>query len=261
MTSPSPVSGATAWAGLEDIPAGVAELRSGPEWAAHLSTATDILWAATMRRWRGDTLTETVTLRAAPSRQAGGWAYDRSWGHCPCCAGVTALGLPRWGSGAHRHVAPYRVRLPRPDVVDVTEVLVDGAAFTGWELDGSWLARTDDRPWRVCGDRTEVTYTFGRPPPEGGKAAVIELAVELARSAAGDGTDQACRLPQRMQSVSRQGLTYEALADLDFLDAGLTGLTGPDMWIKSVNPSGRTQEAAVWTPDAPKARRKRGSNP
>lgn len=248
-----PVSGGVAWAELDDIPAGVAEMHDPQTWSGHLATATDILWSATQRRWRGAEFTETAVLRAAPGR--GRWPYDSSWGHDPSFAGYTALGLPRW-TGSRQRVAPYRVRLPRPDVTGVLEVRVDGTAFTAWELDGSWLARTDDRPWHVIGDRTHVTYTFGRPPPEAGKAAVIELAVELGR-ASSTNPDQACKLPQRVQSVSRQGITYEALADLAFLDQGLTGIVGIDAWIRSINPAGRSQEAQVWSPDISVARRRR----
>lgn len=253
MTAPAPVSGCTAWAGLEDLPVGPADLHDPQTWCGLLATATDILWSATQRRWRGPELTETAVLRAAPGR--GHWPYHPSWGHDPSFAGYTALGLPRW-TGSPQRVAPYRVRLPRPDVTGVDEVRVDGAAFTAWELDGSWLARTDGRPWHVINDRTEVDYRFGRPPPEAGKAAVIELAVELGR-ASSDNPDQACKLPQRLQSVSRQGLTYTALDAAEYLNEGLTGITSVDLWLRSVSPSGRAQEATVWSPDLPKARRKR----
>lgn len=258
MTAPAPVvSGCTAWAGIEDLPSSVADLHDPQTWCGYLTMSTDILWSVTGRRWRGDPLTETAVLRAAPSRRGGGWAYDTSWGHCPCYGGITANGLPWWG-GARRHVSPYNVRLPRTDVTAVTAVLIDGQPFTGYELDGSWLERSDDRPWQVCGDRTEVTYTYGRPPPEAGRTAVVELAVELGRGAS-DNPDQACQLPKRLQSVSRQGLTYSQLDNLEFLDQGLTGLTSVDLWIRSVSPSGRTQEATVWSPDLSVARRRRGS--
>lgn len=247
-----PVSGGVAWAELADIPAGVAEMHDPQTWTGHLATATDILWSATQKHWRGASLTEDAVLRAAPGR--GRWAYHSSWGHDPSFAGFTSSGLPRW-TGSRQRVAPYRVRLPRPDVTAVELVLVDGVEFAAWELDGSWLARTDGQPWHVINDRTVITYTFGRLPPEAGKAAVIELAIELGR-ASSDNPDQACQLPKRLQSVTRQGLTYQALDSLDFLDQGLTGLTSVDLWIKSVNPNGRTQAASVWSPDLPVARRR-----
>lgn len=253
----APVSGCSAWAGLEDLPASTAEMHSPQDWCRYLAMATDILWAATGRRWRGPSTTESAVLRAARPRVGeAGWPYDESWGHCACFAGVTADLAPAWAVGPYQHAAPTSVRLPRPDVTAVESVLVDGVAFDGWELDGSWLSRTDGRGWAVCGERTVVAYAFGREPGEGGQAACVELAVEIGRDASGS-PDRACRLPRRLTSVTRQGVTFAALDKLEFLDKGLTGLLTVDMWIKSVNPRGRAQSATVWSPDLPRARRQR----
>lgn len=259
MTSPAPVSGCSAWAGPEDIPAGTADLHSPQQWCGYLAMATDILWASTGRRWRGETLTEDVVLRGAPPRAGeGSWPYHSSWGHCPCYGGLAGPGQPRWVDGPYRHAAPASIRLPRRDLVDVTEVLVAGEVFEEWQLDGSWLGRTDGRGWSVCRDSTEVTYRFGRPAPDAGRAAVVELAVEIGRGASDD-PDQACSLPKRVQSVTRQGITFAALDNFELLEKGWTGLASVDMWIKSVNPKGRAQAATVWSPDLPVARRKRGT--
>lgn len=259
MTSPAPISGCTAWAGPDDIPSGPADLHSPTQWCAYLAMATDILWASTGRRWRGDTRSEDVVLRGAPPRAGeGSWPYQSSWGHCPCFAGVTAAGLPRWADGTYDHRAPVAVRLPRRDVVAVTEVTIGGEAFEAWRLDGVWLARTDGRGWSVCRDLTEVTYDFGRPPPDAARAAVVELAVEIGRGASED-PDQACALPKRVQSVTRQGITFAALDNFELIDKGWTGLANVDLWIKSVNPRGRAQEARVWSPDLPVARRNGGT--
>jgi hypothetical protein len=254
----SPVE-CTAWAAYEDIPESSASMHSPAQWCGFLETATDVLWAATGRRWRGATLTETVALRAAPPRAGeGAWPYHSSWGHCPCYQGLTADWWPIWAGGTLRHTAPAAVRLPRSDVVAVTSVLLDGAPFTSWALDGNWLARTDGGTWPMCRDRTSATYTFGRTPPEAGRLACIELAVELGR-AASTNPDRACQLPRRLQSITRQGITFAALDDLEFLDKGLVGIYSIDVWIRSVNPKGRTQEARVWTPDIPVARRTVGT--
>jgi hypothetical protein len=243
------------WADYDDLPCRVVELHTPADWERYLAMATDVLWSATGRRWRGAVLTEDAVLRAAPPRAGeGSWPYHSSWGHCSCYAGMTTDGWPSWATGSYRHAAPAAVRLPRPDVVAITAVTLDGAAFTDWALDGSWLARTDGQTWPVCRDRTSVTYTFGRTPPDAGKAAAVELASELGR-AASNNPDQPCQLPKRLQSVSRQGISYAVLDDLDFLDKGMTGLFSVDLWIKSVNPKGRMQEATVWSPDLPRAHR------
>jgi hypothetical protein len=158
-------------------------------------------------------------------------------------------------AGFARHFEPAAVRLPRSDVTAVTEVLLDGAPFTDWRLDGSWLARTDGLTWPVCRDRVSVSYQFGRPPPDGGRVACITLATELGRFASPE-PDQPCQLPRRLASVTRQGLTYAALDDMKFLDDGLTGLYSVDSWLRSVNPKGRSQAARCWSPDIPMGTRR-----
>lgn len=254
MTTPS---GCSAWAAVEDLPAAVLELHDDTTWCTYLGMATDILWAATGRRWRGAVLSESVVLRAAPSPPDTGfdtstrWAWHASWGSC--CFGGWGPAGPRWlPSDAHHE--PRAVRLPRPDVVSVTSVTVDGDAFAAFELDGSWLSRTDGWGWPVCRDRVTVAYQYGREAPSGGRSACVELAAEIGRSASSQ-PDRASLLPRRVQTVTRQGITFAALDDLEFLDKGLTGLTTVDLWIRSVNPKGRARRAAVWSPDLPYARR------
>jgi hypothetical protein len=226
-------------------------MHSAVEWHGALSMATDILWAATGRRWRGGGRIGEAVLRAAPPRAGeGSWPYHRSWGRCACFDGGTLLDL-RWRK-LTTHFEPVAIRLPHPDVTAVTTVLVAEQQFDAWRLDGAWIARTDGRGWQMCRDRTVVTYTYGIDPPAGGRRACVELAVEIGRSWA-DKPDRECRLPTRIASVTRQGVTYEA-AELDYLDDGLTGITDIDLWIRSVNPYGRKQTATVWSPDIPRAR-------
>jgi hypothetical protein len=246
--------GCSAWAQVDDIPQGVAELHSPVEWCGYLGMATDILWGATGRRWRGGPLTAEVVLRAAPPRAGEpGWPYSKSWGRCACYAGYGLYG-PQWADPTrYQHYEPVSIRLPHPDVVAVTVVAVDEAPFTGWRLDGAWLSRTDGDGWSMCGDTTTATYTYGRQPPDAGRLAVVELAVELGRAASPD-PDQPCALPKRLQSITRQGISFAALDDMAFLDEGLTGLYAVDLWIRAVNPYGRKQSARVWSPDLPRAR-------
>lgn len=242
MTAPASCQ---AWASLDDLPAGVVDMHPPQQWCAYLGIATDVLWSATGRRWRGASLTAEVSLRAAPPRAGeSGWPYHSSWGRCGCCAGT-----------AGTHAAPTAVRLPHGDVTAIVSVTIDGAPFTGWQLDGGWLSRTDGQPWPVCGDRTVVVYRYGKLAPDGGRYACVELAVELGR-AGSSSPDQPCQLPKRLQSVTRQGISFAALDSMEFLDDGLTGLYSVDLWIKAVNPHGRRQTASVWSPDIPRARKR-----
>ena len=254
MTSPC-----SAWATYADLPAEPSRMFSPAEWCGFLSTATDILWASTGRRWRGANLTETVALRAAPPRAGeGSWPYHSSWGNCPCYLGegYGSVGwFSQWRCDYGRHMEPAAVRLPRSDLTGITSVLLDGGTFTSWALDGSWLARTDGLSWSVCGDRTSVTYAFGKLPPIAGVGACVTLAVELARYASPD-PDQACTLPRRLTSVTRQGISFAALDNMQFLDDGLTGLYSVDAFIRATNPKNRMQTATCWSPDIAMARRR-----
>jgi hypothetical protein len=248
------VSGCSAWASTADLPSTVLDLHSPVQWCLYLEQATDILWSLSGRRWSGPPVSATAVLRAATPRMGEpGWPYHQSWGQCACYLGTAILG-PQWSLDVHSHHEPVSVRLPHDDVTTISTVTVDGAAFTAWQLDGSWLTRTDGRGWPACHDRATVAYLHGRPPPRGGVAACVALAVELGRAGSSN-PDKACSLPQRLQSVTRQGISFVALDDMSFLDGGLTGVYAIDVWLRSVNPKGRAQAARVWSPDIRRARR------
>lgn len=252
MTTPS---GCSAWAQVDDLPTSAVGLHDEAQWCGYLAMATDILWAATGRRWRGGPLAAEAVLRAATPRPGeAGWPYSRTWGRCGCNAGASASG-PRWADTPHGHHEPVAIRLPHPDVVAVSAVTVDGQPFVGWQLDGAWLTRTDGHGWSMCRDTTVVTYTYGRPPPDAARMACVELAVELGIAGADDPGEHRCRLPMRVQSLTRQGITYEAIDSATYLDEGLTGITSIDLWLRSVNPYGRRQAAQLWSPDIVRARR------
>lgn len=221
----TPDAGPAPWAGVHHLPVDVQPLLPVDEWAGWLRVATDVLWAATGRRWR------------TPTEETAAIHLDR----CEC--------LPARGGWAGGAVAA--VRLPRGDVTAVVAVTVDGAPFTAWRLDGPWLHRTDEYGWPGRG-RAVVTYRYGRRPPLAAQRMVAKYAAELGKGASGSG-DVTCALPDRVTSVTRQGLTYAL--DADLLDKGLTGLTAVDAWIRSVNPGGLSRPARVWAPAPAIARR------
>jgi hypothetical protein len=98
----------------------------------------------------------------------------------------------------------------------------------------------------------EVTYTYGTPPPTAGKAAARILATELVKLYEGDDT---CALPQRVTSVSRQGVSYTLLDSQDFIDELRTGIYAIDLFLKTANPDKARARARVFSPDVSKARR------
>jgi hypothetical protein len=122
------------------------------------------------------------------------------------------------------------LRLPGP-VASVTQVVEDGIILdpASYYVVGSGIARTDGAAWSPCG--LEITYVRGTAVPVGGQQAAGLLARELALASC---RDKACQLPQRLQTVSRQGVTVAMLDSFDDIDKGHTGIWSIDSWIASV---------------------------
>ena len=147
------------------------------------------------------------------------------------------------------------IRLPGP-VSSVTAVTIDGAVLdpSAWRLDGARLVRTDGQHWPNCQDMSlplgqpgtwSVDYQRGLPVPAGGQVAAGTLASELAKAACGD---TSCKLPSRLQTITRQGVTMAMLDDFSrSLEKGYTGIWVVDSWIASVN--GPRPAAVVMSPD------------
>jgi hypothetical protein len=97
-----------------------------------------------------------------------------------------------------------------------------------------------------------VTYNIGvEVPPELNYAAGL-LACEIAKSMIGD---TSCALPDRVQSVARQGVDITFFDPIAFANEGLTGLPFVDMVIRSLNPNRLQSAPRVWSPDLPVIRR------
>ena len=150
-----------------------------------------------------------------------------------------------------------QIRLPGPVyAIPITGVSQDGAVVpaSSWRVDnGIWLVRTDGVCWP---DRQDfdvdsgagtlfVTYIKGLPVPSVLQRAAGELACEWAKSCQG----QACRLPQRVQSVSRQGVSVQMVPIDVLLKNGFTGVTTVDQVIRNFNPTGLTGDMRIASPD------------
>jgi len=264
MTAPDPVDVppaptsavlCAAWASPADVPESRRDLLSGPEWDRVLMVASEILFYLSGSQWFGNGCEESVTLRSRPPAPGtGSWPYSGTWGHCSCwSSGSIVAGYlypPAPGVWIGTHLAPMAIRLPRQHVT-VTSVQVNGQPFTDFRVNGAgWLERTDGRGWNVCGDVTQVAYTFGAPPPVSGVQAAVELAVELALA---QSNSSECRLPRRVQTITRQGVSMTMLDAQEFLKEGRTGLYFVDLFLITVNPAGLRRNASVWSPDLPTA--------
>lgn len=144
-------------------------------------------------------------------------------------------------------------------VAEVVQVLVDGQVVDpdAYRVDnGTLLVRTDGGQWPLrqdlaappsSPDTFAVTYMQGTALPRGGMVALRALMIELHKGLCGT---PGCRLPSKVTSVVREGVTYSMMDDPTvLLDAGLTGISEVDVWLRSVNPHGTRTRMAVWSPD------------
>lgn len=240
------------WATPSDIPDTVKASMglSDQQLLGPLLRASEILWMLAGRQWYGEGCSEVATLKSIPSN--GTWPYHKTWGDCGCWA---------WGGDLltrlafRRHIPmPDAIRLPRSPISEILSVTVDGVALAANEYElarNGWLRRVGD-VWDTCAGLTVVTYSFGEPPPAGGRDAAATLAVELAKDQYGL---EGCRLPKRTTSVARQGVTITMADPAEFLKQGKTGIMSVDLWLSAVNPQARPRRGGVWSPDVPTTRR------
>jgi hypothetical protein len=137
-------------------------------------------------------------------------------------------------------------------VQSITSITIDGAVLTptAYRVDErTILVRQDGSCWPRCQDMNlpagqvktwTVDYMRGRLIPAALLAAQGVLACEIAKACVG----APCRLPQRMQSLSRQGVTVQFVQPSAYIDRGLTNLPDVDMAIAQANP-GRLQRAPI----------------
>lgn len=215
-------------------------------------TASYLLWALSGRKYSG---TETVTekyecpARYSPSlRQLqdpglfavepfmrDGVIYNRA---CPCAGAI---------NGTHT-----RLRLKGRPVRHVSRVVQDGVEVNPSKyqlVNAAVLQAAPGASIDLCG--AEVTYTYGTEPPTAGRRAARHLATELTKSFSGED----CDLPERVTSVSRQGMSVTVIDPQDFLDDLRTGLYSVDLFLKVANPDNARKPARVFSPDLPRVSR------
>lgn len=222
--------------------------------------ATYVMWALTGRRYGLCVMSvRPCDVITDPSYQTygvlwdsgggGGWQFmpyldtGGRWNNLICPGGQCRPASEVWLPGPVAGIAEVRVN----------NALVDPAAYR--VDDQSYLVRQDGGAWPVSQDygvdstsstsTFVVTYARGVPVPAAGAAATGVLAVEFLKACVGS----ACRLPARVSSLTRQGVSMQA-AQTTIKD-GMTGINEVDNWIYSVNPYKRAQATRVYSPDLP----------
>lgn len=221
-----------------------------------IQVASHLLWAMSGRKYTGETVvTEryTCTLRnnrMGPSTKTnspvlfGGDVYNIPTGDFDEYSELTADGIS----------PDSRIKLRGRPVTEVISMrnrhgkIMDPSSY--YLVDHSTIHVRAGTPWTPC--NTEITYKYGIPVPAAGKMAARKLAIEFARLWQGD---EMCELPQRVTSVSRQGVSYTILDNQEFIDELRTGLYEIDLFLKVVNPDNARRKSKVFSPDQPRARK------
>jgi hypothetical protein len=230
---------------------------AGTEYALEAAqVASQLLWSMSGRKYTGvTTVTERYTCvlrnnRMGPSTKTnspvlfGGDVYNIPSGDYDEYSELTADGLS----------PDARVRLRGRPVTKIhairnkTGKIINPSSY--YLVDHSTIHIVAGTPWTPC--NTEITYSYGTPVPVTGRMAARTLAMEFAKLWAGDDD---CALPQRITSVSRQGVSYTILDQQEFIDELRTGIYVIDLFLKTVNPDNARKKAKVFTPDVPRARR------
>lgn len=228
----------TPWATSADLPDSKPTL-DDDTWDDLLVQASELLYLWSGRQYPGG-CTSTVVLDTPPGARGSATPCWRNW---------EDPWIPRGDRGGRDRVVAL---LPDPPVTAVTEVTIDDVALIAdtdyvAELPVGLVRRAGDAAWPIG---ARITYTHGLVPPIGGQRAAVQLALELGKFWA----TGKCKLPERVTSVTRQGLSYE----MGPADAGWgTGIWSIDSWLSSVNPNRMTRRASAWSPDAIHARRAR----
>ena len=223
--------------------------------AIAVAVAQDMLWSLTGRRLGTCTVTEWYAPHSHPAI-VGAFPYP-FYAYAPWSYAEAMR--------AQRKVEQAMViRLQSRPVESIGEVKVLGTVLdpAAYRLGrGGRLERIDGEVWPTSCPGAEppvqVTYTWGIrlvPAVEGDPLppfaysagiAVGEIAVELLAGMCGG----ACKLPSRLSSLSRQGVSLEFLPPGEFVKAGLTGLPLADSFIRTTNPNRLTMRSRVLSPD------------
>lgn len=214
---------------------------------AAIDTAVLILWNFTGQQFGCCPQIVRPCPRERESWWAPGWTWYSElalWQETPCSCG------PKCRVGG-----PGVVHLPGP-VCEVTTVTVDGSELDDstyvlegdrlYAVSGRWPAQNLEVPAGQPGTWT-VEYLAGLAPPAGADTMVGLLALEFWNACTGG----KCRLPRRVESLTRQGVSMKMKDPAVLFRDWCTGIPEIDMWISAINPHQLTAPASVSSPDYP----------
>lgn len=210
-----------------------------------IQAASLILFMMSGQKYSGlQTVTEQYVCEMTGAPTGCVWDPGRGGWWNPAIFGFTYLLNPTERS--NRLLPGKRLKLNHSPVREITEITISGTPVdpATYELLNGYLVNRD-AGWGWCSEPV-ITYTFGSRPPALGRMAARRLANELILAVEGD---EACALPSRATSISRQGISFQIFDPQDFMDKGHTGLYEVDLFISTVNPGKNKKRAKVFTPD------------
>jgi hypothetical protein len=184
----------------------------------------------------------------------------------PCLSGSCGCGC-----------TPNQIDIGLWPVTDLVSVRYDGVVYTDASdptvgslfhvTEHRYLARKDGdaflsgNQWAVAGSAQdtadngytfEVTVEYGLTVPRLVKRAAKRMACELLKACCNDAS---CKLPERVTSVTRSGLTMDVKSAEDLLRDGRTGIYEVDLAIQVFNPSKLQSPSFVFMPNKDYGRR------
>jgi hypothetical protein len=222
--------------------------------------ATRVLWAATGRRFG----LCARTVRPCWSVQEPlyqtfpvGYYGEGYWQLLGTAGGVQVFASGACACSSACQCKPPQIPLP-PVVNSVTSVQIDGVVLdpSAYQLQAGYLVRMDGQAWPYVQNLAAplgqpstwaVTFQQGEPVPDALNDAAGLYACQVGAALTGG----SCQLPNRVQSVTRQGVTIEYVDADNYLDHGRTGYEVVDSVIVTYNPKGLMQRPRFLSPDLP----------
>lgn len=256
----------TAWVTAGDVIAVCPNAVDDAALAQAIEAASDILYDLSGQRWPGPQAdvvrpcTPLVSLGRLPGSHYSLALAEGSWGVPAGPWGPVSGWCGCEGPAVCGCATPSAVELPGTPATSVEQVTLDAVVLDPalYRLVGQLLVRADGGRWPCCQDLAvagdqpggfEVRYTWGVDPPAAGEHAAAVLACELYRATSTDpGVQSTCRLPKRVTSITRQGVTMAMLDPMQMFPDGMTGIPEVDLWLGSVRYADSHRPSTVMVP-------------
>lgn len=225
--------------------------------------ASDILYMLSGRQYGGlcertfrpmaRPISWTVAEWSQYFESLSGSNYSASWGTCFGGYHDACRNPPQIDLGAFPLRQIIQVKIDGT-VIPANEYRIDNSRLLVRVMPTANSTPTVRWGWPTCQNLelpdTEVnTFSvdakYGMEPPSSGVAAAVALAGELALAHA----SQPNRLPARLISITRQGVSMAVMDPMQFLDHGLTGVYEADIFIRAANPQRQRRRPRVYSRD------------